>query len=200
MKSKKLDLNFFSQKDVLAVARKLLGKKLCTRIDGSIQTAGLIIEAEAYGGVSDKASHAYGGRKTDRTEVMYRAGGVAYVYLCYGLHHLFNVVTNQEGTPEAVLIRALLPADGLDLMARRRGAESGGKQLTAGPGMVCEALGIDLRHTGLDLTGETIWLEDAPDILPEKIEAVPRVGVGYAGTDALRPWRFMLHHQKYHSL
>jgi DNA-3-methyladenine glycosylase len=115
----KLALEFYSRKDVELIARQLLGKVLCSNIEGDI-TCGMIVETEAYAGITDRASHAYGGRRTARTEIMYRPGGTAYVYLCYGIHHLFNVVTNVQDQPHAVLIRAIEPIEGIDVMLKRR--------------------------------------------------------------------------------
>lgn len=185
--------------DVVQMARALLGKYLVTQFEGQ-RTAGRIVETEAYRGPDDKASHAYGGRRTPRTEVMYRQGGAAYVYLCYGIHHLFNVVTGPEGQAQAVLIRAVEPAEGLHVMMRRRNMYRPTPRLTAGPGTLTQALGIHTRHTGLDLTAadSPIWLEDRGEhISAEEIVATTRIGVDYAGEWAQRPWRFYLKHSKW---
>jgi len=190
--SKKLGKDFYLQEDVVSVTKQLLGKRLCTRIDGAL-TSAIITEAEAYAGVTDRASHAYGGRFTERTKVMYMEGGLAYVYLCYGIHHLFNVVTNREGVPHAVLIRAAYPEKGLEWMLFRRNKKTADKTLSAGPGTVSQALGIHTSHTGTDLLGKTIWIEDAGITIKAKdIIAGPRVGVDYAGKDALLPYRFIV--------
>ena len=151
------------------------------------------MEAEAYAGPEDRASHAYNGRRTSRTEIMFQEGGVAYVYLCYGIHHLFNIVTNVEGIPHAVLIRAIVPIDGIDLMLRRRDKKAVISKLTGGPGTVTQALGIHTTHSGTDLTGHQIWLEDRGIVVPDdQITAGPRVGVNYAGEYTTKPWRFRL--------
>lgn len=186
----KLRHNFYQQNDVLALSEQLLGKVLCTCIDG-VLTSGIICETEAYAGVIDKASHAYGGRRTKRTEVMYAKGGISYVYLCYGIHYLFNVVTSTTDIPEAVLIRGILPVDGLNTIKARRNLKNWNAQACIGPGKVCKALGIDKKHNALDLEGELIWIEDRKiEITPSKVIKSPRVGIDYAEEDALLPYRF----------
>jgi DNA-3-methyladenine glycosylase len=191
----KLKADFFERIDVVAIARALIGKELVTSFNG-IRTSGIIVETEAYAGVHDKASHAYNNRRTTRTEPMYAKGGTAYVYLCYGIHHLFNVVTNKEGTPHAVLIRALQPKDGIDEMLRRRGKSVLDYSLTKGPGSVSKALGICTRHTGKYLvTDSEIWLEEGMPI-HEEIISSSRIGVDYAGEDALMPYRFYVKNNK----
>ena len=182
---------FYLRDDVVQISRELLGKVLCTNIDGDV-TKALITETEAYAGETDKASHAYGGRRTKRTEPMYGKGGTAYVYLCYGIHHLFNVVTNKAGIPHAILIRAASPQLGLDVMLRRRGKKSQDKPLLAGPGSVAKALGIVTGLTGTRLSNGSIWIEDhGTDVSESDIAAGPRVGVDYADEDAARPYRFI---------
>ena len=188
----RLSASFYTKDDVVAVARDLLGKVLCTRLNGQL-TKAIIVETEAYAGVTDKASHAYGGRRTKRTEPIYGQGGTAYVYLCYGLHHLFNVVTNQAETPHAVLIRAGIPVTGTGRMLKRRNKEKVDKALLAGPGSLAKALGITIEHTGLSLMNGQIWIEDhGTDVADDAVTIGPRVGVDYAGEDALRPYRFRL--------
>ncbi len=187
-----LPLSFYRRADVTAIARDLLGKCLLTRI-GNALTGGYIIETEGYGGVDDKACHAYNGRRTKRTEVMFDPGGVAYIYLCYGIHSLFNVVTYQRDQPYAVLIRALSPTIGLKTMLQRRRKKNLSATLTSGPGTVTQALGMTTAHTGYSLLGPTLWIEDLNISIPDSaIIASPRIGVGYAEEDALRPWRFRL--------
>lgn len=182
---------FFQSSDVVGLARLLLGKVLCTRINGVI-TAGMIVETEAYNGVKDRASHSYGGRRTTRTEVMYQAGGVAYVYLCYGIHPLFNVITSSENDPKAILIRSILALDGIPVMEKRRGVQVSSKSFSNGPGKLSVALGINLSHNGIGLDGKTIWIEDRGVIVDEKFLLVtPRIGVDYAGDDAALPYRFL---------
>lgn len=188
----KLRRSFYLNDDVVAVSRELLGKALCTRIDG-VCTEVLITETEAYAGETDKASHAFGGRRTPRTEPMYGQGGIAYVYLCYGIHHLFNVVTNVDGTPHAVLIRAATPLLGISRMLSRRNKKTQDRSLLSGPGCVAQALGIDTGMTGTDLEGDAIWIEDRGiDVSPDDISIGPRIGVDYAAEDADRPYRFRL--------
>lgn len=196
----RLTRDFYRRADVIQVGRDLLGQYLFTRMDGRIVTGGRIVETEAYEGVTDRASHAYGNRRTARTAVMYSAGGVAYVYLCYGLHALFNIITNVEGIPHAVLIRALEPSHGIPLMLRRRRKTGLSRALTAGPGVLTQALGIEVRHSGLDLSGNLIWLEKGSDLSPDQIIASARVGVEYAGADAKLPWRFRIRASSWVSL
>ena len=190
--------SFYVRDDVVAIAKELLGKMLFSQFEGKV-TGGLIVETEAYAGISDRASHAYGNRRTVRTEVMYSVGGTAYVYLCYGIHSLFNVVTNVEGVPHAVLIRALKPVTGIDTMLQRSGKPVVDKAFGTGPGKVAKIMGIHYSHSGMDLTvkpsgthPEGIWIEDtgSPLVPAEKIITGPRIGVQYAGSDALLPYRF----------
>ncbi|MEQ1676130.1 MAG: DNA-3-methyladenine glycosylase [Chitinophagaceae bacterium] len=189
---RKLPLNFYRRDDVLQIAKELLGKLLVTRWEGII-TYGRIVEVEAYNGITDKASHAYGGRRTARNEVMYAAGGVAYVYLCYGIHHLFNVVTNSMETPHAILIRALEPVKGIDEMLRRAGKKKLDHTLTKGPGNVSKAMGIHTRYSSCKLTGRELFIaDDGCRYADNEIVASPRIGVDYAGTDALLPYRFYI--------
>ncbi len=186
----KLPFSFYQEEDVNSLAVQLLGKQLFTCINGEL-TGGTIVETEAYNGIIDKASHAYGGRFTNRTSTMYEAGGISYVYLCYGIHHLFNVVTAPSNTPHAVLIRGLEPYAGLDIMLRRRNMLALKPNLTAGPGALSKALGIDKNLNAKDLTGDEIWIEDnGIRFQLQEIVAVPRVGVDYAGDHALLPWRY----------
>lgn len=174
----------------MQVARDLLGKVLCSNI-GNRPTRAIITETEAYAGVTDRASHAYGGRRTKRTEPLYREGGVAYVYLCYGIHHLFNVVTSGVDAPHAVLVRAAIPLDGVDEMLRRRDKPRPDKTLLSGPGSLARALGIRTEHTGMPLCGDTLWIEDhGIDVAPAGIRSGPRIGIDYAGEDARLPYRF----------
>ncbi|MEX0975668.1 MAG: DNA-3-methyladenine glycosylase [Woeseia sp.] len=188
--SAKLRRSFYLRDDVLTISRDLLGKVLCTRVSGAT-TRAIITETEAYAGINDQASHAFGGRRTQRTEPMFGPGGTAYVYLCYGIHHLFNVVTADAGTPHAILVRAGLPLDGVALMKRRRGCTAAAKSLLAGPGSLAKALGITTRLTGSSLIGDRIWIENhGIEVLPSTIVTGPRVGVDYAGEDAKLPWRF----------
>ncbi len=183
-----IDLSFYKIPDVLAVAKSLIGKGLFTNIDGVI-TGGIITETEGYAGIHDRASHAYGNRRTKRTEAMYGRGGIAYIYLCYGIHHLFNIVTNIEGTPEAVLIRALYPTHGIETMLKRRSKKTTEK-LTSGPGALTQSLKINQSHYGMPLNSPELWIADL-GISVERIKATPRIGVAYAQEDALLPYRFI---------
>ena len=186
----KLSSSYFQNDDVLFLARDLLGKLLFTCIDGQI-SGGIIAETEAYKGTNDRASHAFGGRRTARNEMMYADGGVIYVYLCYGMHHLLNFVTNRADIPDAILIRAIVPTHGEELMLRRNGRPQSSPQMTIGPGRVSKALGITVRHNGVSLEGPTIWVEDRGLQIPDtEIKITPRIGVDYAGDDALLPYRF----------
>lgn len=189
----KLSRDFYLCEDVVQISKDLLGKYLFTDIDGKL-TAGIITETEAYAGAIDKASHAYGNRRTARTETMFAQGGTSYVYLCYGIHSLFNVVTNEQGTPHAVLVRSIKPIEGIDTILERRKSTKLKKDLTIGPGKVSLALGINFRqHNNLDLLSNQIWIEDKDiKINPKDITIGPRVGVDYAGEDALLPYRFRI--------
>lgn len=188
----KLTPEYYQNEDVVALAKDLLGKVLYTNIDGQI-TAGIIIETEAYYGVKDKASHAYGGRRTNRTETMYSQGGVAYVYLCYGMHNLFNVVSSVKDDPHAVLIRAIEPMTGKEFMEERRGMSVSKPAVSSGPGSAAKALGIDRSFNLKDLSGDEIWIEDHQIYYrDEEIIACPRVGIAYAKEHALLPWRFFI--------
>ncbi len=188
---KKLSKEFYLNPSVTEVSRQLLGKVLCTQVDGKF-TSGRIIEVEAYSGRNDKACHANNNKRTNRTEIMYSAGGVAYVYLIYGMYHLFNVVTNQQDRADAVLIRALEPIDGLDIMMDRMKVKSPNK-LTAGPGKLSRALGITKHLYGADLAGNDIWIaDDGIKFNQLQIIETSRIGVEYAEEDAMKPWRFYL--------
>ncbi|MEP7257468.1 MAG: DNA-3-methyladenine glycosylase [Flavitalea sp.] len=194
---KKLNLSFYDRNDAVTIAKELLGKLLVTRFDHAI-TSGRIVETEAYAGVTDKASHAFGGRRTSRTEVMFGHPGHAYVYLCYGIHYLFNVVVDQKEIPQAILIRALEPVQGIPVMLRRTGKKIADHTLTRGPGNVSKALGITTAQTGLSLLGKELFLA-SDDREPEKenIIATPRIGVDYAGEDAGLLYRFAIKNNPY---
>ncbi|HAZ15528.1 MAG: hypothetical protein A2Y28_04190 [Chlamydiae bacterium GWC2_50_10] len=184
-----LPLSFYQGEDVVAIAKALLGKWLLTRIGDDPVTGGMIIETEAYAGAEDRASHAYNNRRTARTETLFGEGGVSYIYFCYGMHHLFNVVTHRKETPHAVLIRSLHPTTGLKTMQRRRRKEP----LTKGPGNLSQALGLTLIHNALPLNAPPLWIEDREvEIPPSKIQASERIGVAYAKEDALLPYRFSI--------
>ena len=190
---KKIPLSFYQEDDVLALSKSLIGKYLLTKLwpENEI-TGGMIIETEAYCGATDKASHAYKNRRTKRTNTMFSVGGTAYIYLCYGLHNLFNIVTNKEDIPHAVLIRAIKPEIGIEVMLKRRNKEKIVPGLTKGPGSLCQALGMSREHDGCLLDGDHIWLEDRGIHIPDKdIKQTPRIGIDYAEEDAAKPWRYV---------
>lgn len=183
----------------MQISKQLLGKVLVTKLNGDIVKA-RIAETEAYSW-RERGCHAYGGRKTNRNAVMFQPGGVAYVYLCYGIHHLFNIVTNQEEVAEAVLIRAVEPIDGIDLMRSRRGILKNNFQLTSGPGKLTKAMGIDRTWNGKSLMDDEVWIEDDGYFVGKNtIMAGPRIGIEYAGEDANLPWRFWLRDNKWVSV
>ncbi len=188
----KIEKEFYLIKNVEEIARLLLGKLLVTNFN-KIRTSGIIVETEAYAGISDRASHAWNGRRTKRTEIMYREGGTAYVYLIYGIHALFNVVTNKADIPHAVLIRAIEPIDGIEKMLERRNIKSKSKRISGGPGLLSQAMGINRSHTGLSLLDNTIWIEHTDlKITPRQVAKGPRIGVDYAGEHALLQRRFWI--------
>jgi DNA-3-methyladenine glycosylase len=186
---KKLPRDFYTRSDVLEVARDLLGKKLVVPNRNGSRVAGIIVETEAYRGPEDRASHAYNGRRTARTETMYGIGGTAYVYFVYGMYNQFNVVTGAEDTPHAILVRALEPIEGLDVMRRRRRGRSE-YELTSGPGRLCLAMGIDRKLDKADLLGDRVWIEEAASISPRLIARGPRIGIDYAEEWVSKLWRF----------
>lgn len=193
----RLDRDFYSNSDVVEVAKDLIGKVLYSQISGHV-TAGLITETEAYCGLTDKACHAYLNKHTNRTQIFYNEGGLAYVYLCYGIHKLFNIITGLEHEPKAVLIRSIMPTLGVGKMYERRKLKNSKVKLSKlcdGPGKLTQAMGIELTQNGISLTdSETIWIEDVNVSLPFK--ATPRIGIDYAGEDALLPWRFLADNNK----
>lgn len=192
----KLPYSFYQQEDVVDLAKQLIGKRLFTQVDSKV-TSGIIVETEAYNGVTDKASHAYGNRLTSRTSTMYEPGGLTYVYLCYGIHHLLNVVTGTKNNPQAVLIRGVEPLEGIEFMLERRNMQQLGPRITAGPGSVAKAFGIDKNLNAKDLLGEEIWIEEGIQIQRNQIIASARVGVDYAEDHALLPWRFYVKGNQY---
>ncbi|WP_162051606.1 DNA-3-methyladenine glycosylase [Pontibacter pamirensis] len=193
----KLKKSFYTRPDVVELAQELIGKHLYTNVDG-IMTGGMIVETEAYSGENDQACHAHLSRRTQRTEIMYHEGGVAYVYLVYGIYHLFNIITNKKDKADAVLVRAIEPEIGVEEMLLRRNMAAIKPNLTAGPGVLSIAMGINKKLYGADLTGNTIWLEDKDIRFPsEEIAAGPRIGIDYAGEDASLPWRFWVKGNKW---
>jgi len=192
-----LERSFYDRSDVTIIARELLGKILITRFNGEI-TSGRIVETEAYNGAVDRASHAYNNRRTNRTEVMFGKPGTAYVYLCYGIHHLFNVVTNREEIPHAILVRAVEPVTGIDIMQDRTRKKVLDNTLTRGPGNVSKALGIFRYHTGLDLIESEIQIvDDGLRYKKKELAVTTRIGVDYAGPDALLPYRYIVKENPY---
>jgi DNA-3-methyladenine glycosylase len=193
----KLELSFYEREDVVNIARELIGKLLITNFNGQF-TSGRIVETEAYNGVVDKASHAYAGRRTKRTEIMFGEAAHAYVYLCYGIHHLFNVVTNIHDTPHAVLIRGIEPVHGIDIMLERMNKSMLDNTVGKGPGNVSRALGISIAITGHTLlSGEIFLAADDKFQDEDKIRSTTRVGVAYAAEDALLPYRFYVEGNRY---
>jgi DNA-3-methyladenine glycosylase len=185
-----LPRSFYTRREVTVVARDLLGKILVAEIDNEI-TAGIIVETEAYNGVFDRASHAYGGKRSPKNEQMYSKGGTAYVYICYGIHNLFNVVTSVEGEPHAVLVRALEPLEGLSVMYKRRVESVKSEVLASGPGNLGKAMGIGMQHNGADLIESNIFIAQANlKRTNYEIVAGPRIGMTTAGEDTLLPYRF----------
>lgn len=198
---KRLTKSFYIQEDVVQLSKDLLGKVLVTNFDNQV-TAGKIVETEAYRAPDDKACHAYQNLCTNRTKIMFEEGGIAYVYLCYGIHHLFNVVTAKKGMAHAILIRAIEPLDNLELMLSRRSKSKANRQLTGGPGVMSKALGITTKFTGVTLLSKDspIWIEDRGfNVAEENIIASPRVGVDYAEECALWDWRFRIKDSKWTS-
>ncbi|MGH2565531.1 MAG: DNA-3-methyladenine glycosylase [Ginsengibacter sp.] len=194
---KKIPLSFYSRKDVAAIAKQLIGKVLVTNFNGAI-TSGRIVETEAYVAITDKASHSFNGKRTARNEDMYAVAGTAYVYICYGVHHMMNIVTNDKDIPDAVLIRAVEPLKGIDIMLKRTGKKTLDKTLTRGPGNVGKALGIFKHHSGNHLLGNNIYLiDDGAKINDEQIGTSVRIGVENAWPDSLLPYRFYLKGNKY---
>lgn len=193
----KLPLSFYQQHDVVGLARELLGKRLCVRVTNHKEgvVSAIITETEAYGGAEDKGCHGYNNRRTTRTEPLFAAGGISYVYLCYGLHHLFNVVTGPADAPMAVLIRGVEVEPGSEsesiVRERRRGVPR--KQWTDGPGKVSAALGLSTQaHNGLSLTGDAVWLETTPHkVLDSEVNITPRIGIDYAEEWVTAPRRFV---------
>lgn len=189
----KIPKSFYEREDVVKIARELLGKYVFTHIGGCL-TGGMIVETEAYDGRKDKACHAFL-RRTKRTEVMYQSGGLAYIYLCYGIHHLFNIVTNRDGYADAVLVRAIEPIHGIQHMKERYGKET--KRLTNGPGKLSKALGITKEFSGVDLTGDHIYLAEKDNQETPNIVSDVRIGIDYAEEDALLPWRFFINQNEW---
>ena len=191
LKGSKLPREFYTRPDVLKVARDLLGKLLVVPTTNKKRVSGMIVEVEAYRGPEDRASHAYGGRRTKRTETMYQLGGQAYVYFVYGMYYQFNVVSNVEDTPHAILVRALQPVEGIEFMRKRRHTHPD-HNLTNGPGKLCIAMGIDRGLDRADLLGDRVWLEEYQTVPNARIAKGPRIGIDYAEEWVDKPWRFWI--------
>ena len=193
----KLKKSFYLNKNTIKISKQLLGKILVTNLNNNL-TSGIIVETEAYVGINDKASHAYNNRKTNRTLPMYMKGGICYIYLCYGIHYLFNVVTNIKEIPHAVLIRSIKPLEGVKIMCKRRKMKRPNYNLTNGPGKLSQALGITKKLNGHSLYGDDIWIEDIKiSFKDNNILSSSRIGVDYAGTDAKLPYRFYIKNNKW---
>jgi len=193
----KLPATYYQQNDVVDISRDLLGKKLFTRV-GGLLTGGIIVETEAYRGPEDRGSHAYNSRRTARNEIMYAPGGVVYMYICYGIHDMLNIVTGAEGVSHAALIRAIEPIVGIDVMRMRRGVENDDRRLCKGPGALAKAFGLSKVHNGVPLDGDEVWIEDG-ELKPEgdAIVACPRIGLNIEEPYKSIPWRFYLKGNKY---
>ncbi len=185
----KITREFYVRDNTLKVAREMLGKLLVAPDEKGNRVSGLIVEVEAYLGVTDKAAHSYGGRRTARNEITYGNGGHAYVFFIYGMYHQLNVVTGPAEHPHVVLIRALEPVEGVEIMQKRRGPMKD-RSLTSGPGKLCIAMNIDRSLNGEDLVGGKIWLEDRKTFTPKEIASGNRIGIDYAEEDSEKPWRF----------
>ena len=196
MTNRKLPREFYTRSNVLTVARDLLGKLLVVPTEDGRRVSGMIVETEAYRGPEDRASHAYGGRRTKRTETMYGEGGVAYVYFVYGMYYQFNVVCNLADIPHAILVRAVEPVEGIELMRERR-HQHPDHNLTNGPGKLCIALNIDRALNAADLLGNRVWLEEFQSIPPRRIAKGPRIGIDYAQEWIDKPWRFWIRDNSY---
>ena len=188
----KLKEEFYLRESVVEIASDLIGKVLVSKTD-NIYTSGIITETEAYNGIYDRACHAFNGRRTTRTEMMYSAGGTSYIYICYGIHHLFNIVTNKKDIPDAILIRAVFPLDGVEHMLKRRMKKNIDKTVAGGPGTVSQSMGIHVDLNGTSLFQNKIWIEDRGIKIPSShIQISKRIGVDYAGKDALLLYRFLI--------
>lgn len=192
----RLPLSFYLRNDVVKISTELLGKVLVTNWNGEV-TSGRIVETEAYEGEKDRASHASKGR-TSRTEVMFGEGGKAYVYLCYGIHQMFNIVTSKEGVPHAILIRAVEPLEGIEIMVRRTGKKKSDPSLTKGPGNVGRAFGFHTSQCGISLVSDSLFIaDDGFKTTQSMIGTSPRIGVDYAGEHAEWHYRFFIKGNKY---
>ena len=188
----KLSREFYLRADTLEIARDLLGKLLVVPSATGEKVAGMIVETEAYLGALDKAAHSYGNRRTKRTETMFAIGGTAYIFFVYGMYFQFNAVVGEVDSPHAILIRAVEPVAGVEIMRARRGRAMKDKNLTSGPGKLCIALGIDKSFDKTDLLGERVWVEDFKTFSEAEIASGKRIGIDYAEEFAEKPWRFWI--------
>ena len=194
----KLGSAYYQQDNVVHIAKDLIGKYLFTKIGEDEITGGIIIETEAYRGPDDRGSHAYNNRRTARNETMYAAGGIVYMYICYGIHDMLNIVTGTADNSHAVLIRAIEPKTGLETMRYRRNLYDQDIRLCQGPGSLAKALGLNKSHNGYGLHGDEIWIEDHHiRIEDSEITAAPRVGMNFDGPYKTIPWRFYLKGNKF---
>lgn len=195
-----LPQSFYTHDDVVQISKDLLGKMLVSEIAGEV-CSGMIVETEAYRAPDDQACHAYLNRNTNRTKTMFLEGGVAYIYICYGIHQMINIVTSAEGNAHAVLIRSIEPADGQVIQARRRGHSKMKLATVNGPGKLAQALGVDTSMDGVSLYDplSPIRIEDQEIIITDQeIISGPRVGMSiHVGSDAHRPWRFTIADNKW---
>jgi len=189
--NKLIPREFYMSEDSVSVARNLLGKLLVVPASDGTRVSGMIVETEAYMGITDRGAHSFGGRRTARNEVMYLEGGRVYVFFVYGMYYQFNVVTGPAEHPHAVLIRGVEPVEGIEIMRERRGAMKD-KNLTSGPGKLCIAMAIDRDLNGEDLLGSRVWLEEYRTFSDDEVSSGPRIGIDYAGEDTLNPWRFWI--------
>lgn len=187
---KKLPREFYLGEDTLEIARELLGKILVVPAENGARVSGIIVETEAYLGAMDKAAHSYNNRRTKRTETMFAVGGTAYIFFIYGMYYQFNVVVGAVGTPHAVLVRAVEPAEGIEIMRERRGRQMKDSNLTSGPGKLCIAFGIDKSFDKEDLLGNRVWIEEKKSFSDAEIRCGKRIGIDYAEEYAEKPWRF----------
>ena len=187
----KLPREFYLRDDTLEIARDLLGKILVVPTETGERVSGMIVETEAYLGAIDKAAHSYGNRRTPRTEMMFAEGGTVYIFFIYGMYFQFNVVAGKVDSPHAVLIRAVEPREGIEIMRERRGRMKDAN-LTSGPGKLCIAFDIDKTFNGADLLGERVWMEEGKPVSAAQIASGKRIGIDYAQEFAEKPWRFWM--------
>jgi DNA-3-methyladenine glycosylase len=192
----KLPPDFYQRENAVQIARELLGKRLFS-MAGNILTGGIIVETEAYMGPDDRGSHAWNNRRTNRTEIMYASGGVVYMYICYGIHDMLNIVTGPENTSHAILIRAIEPTTGLEIMRERRNIYNNDVRLCQGPGALAQALGLNKMYNGKSLQGNEIWIEGGELISEEQLIASSRVGMNFEGPYKTIPWRFYIRGNRY---